>query len=68
MIQILRAYFMLHVVTIKWMMCVQEKIENIVRKFPGVTKTWHCVVEGWHLPPRGYGPGNHSYPHRKQGS
>ena len=26
-VQNLRAYFMLHVITIKWMMCVQEKIE-----------------------------------------
>ena len=26
MVQNLRAYFMLHVITIKWMMCVQEKI------------------------------------------
>ena len=27
MIQNLRAYFMLHVITSKWMMCVQDKIE-----------------------------------------
>ena len=27
MVQNLRAYFMLHVITIKWMMWVQEKIE-----------------------------------------
>ena len=29
-VQNLRAYIMLHVVTIKWMMCVQEKIELTV--------------------------------------
>ena len=27
MVQNLRAYFMLYAVTIKWVMCVQEKIE-----------------------------------------
>ena len=30
MVQNLRAYFMLHVITIKWMMCVQEKLELTV--------------------------------------
>ena len=27
MVQNLRAYFMLYVITVKWMMCVQEEIE-----------------------------------------
>ena len=30
MVQNLRAYFMLHIITVKWMMCVQEKIELTV--------------------------------------
>ena len=28
----------------------------IARKFLGVAKGRHLVVQGWHLPPRGYGP------------
>ena len=82
MVHNLRAYFKLHVITIRWMMCA-GKIEltgmsqiprwsstrisgdlyflaKIKQQYeievPRVAKSWHRVVQGWHLPPHGYGP------------